>query len=525
MEPSDNSALRRSDRPSLISAAELPRSRSIVRDNNPLLFTAAGRPRASSPNNPLPPDVTALMAQQIALLQEQTALLRAQTSERQLETRAFQSPQQILDSIDPSLRRELQKWRLGFRKDLGHWATHSELHCKYSKIIGNGDIMKQFQEESNRKWQWPKHYEAIAKPVANIDEGLDNDMQYDINAAWFSLRRKHALECQSFIAEHQKRAYAFFEERVSHQSAMRDVSDLWTEWTTQNASLLSSHVIAQAKRSCAHFVELVLREEVPKVRSRLQDAEATRAKREAAVIEAETKFEQMDPQQLIAMIELDKQAVVIKQADGTKIKEVVLCKSSELAALIRKYPDLEHFFSGSSMWILYPTSISLQPEEHQLPILANLRSPQGDAVPPCILLAHHHGLHRRSLHQSQPRGSDQHQHSLRKAEEKEKEKGEEKAKEAARARAPIKDEVEANKCDSMAAVFDGCALPSTLHRTQDEDAEATGIFQCQRLTFFRFALADLPELRCRLWLQEFGAPSFIHACHQPFQCLIMSSCT
>ena len=344
MEPSDNSALRRSDRPSLISAAELPRSRSIVRDNNPLLFTAAGRPRASSPNNPLPPDVTALMAQQIALLQEQTALLRAQTSERQLETRAFQSPQQILDSIDPSLRRELQKWRLGFRKDLGHWATHSELHCKYSKIIGNGDTMKQFQEESNRKWQWPKHYEAIAKPVANIDEGLDNDMQYDINAAWFSLRRKRALECQSFIAEHQKRAYAFFEERVSHQSAMRDESDLWTEWTTQNASLLSSHVIAQAKRSCAHFVELVLREEVPKVRSRLQDAEATRAKREAAVIEAETKFEQMDPQQLIAMIELDKQAVVIKQADGTKIKEVVLCKSSELAALIRKYPDLEHFF-------------------------------------------------------------------------------------------------------------------------------------------------------------------------------------
>ena len=53
----------------------------------------------------------------------------------------------------------------------------------------------------------------------------------------------------------------------------------------------------------------------------------------------------MDPQQLIAMIELDKQAVVIKQADGTKIKEVVLCKSSELAALIRKYPDLEQYFS------------------------------------------------------------------------------------------------------------------------------------------------------------------------------------
>ena len=139
MESSANLALRRSDRPSLISAADLSRSRSMTRDT---LFTAAGRPRASSPNNPLPPDVTVLMAQQIALLQEQTALLRAQTSERQQETRVFQSPQQILDSIDPSLRSELQKWRHGFRKDLGHWATHSELHQKYSKIIGGIETPK-----------------------------------------------------------------------------------------------------------------------------------------------------------------------------------------------------------------------------------------------------------------------------------------------------------------------------------------------------------------------------------------------
>ena len=121
--------------------------------------------------------------------------------------------------------------------------------------------------------------------MGDIDEEMDADMQYDINAAWFSLRRNHALECQSFIAEHQKRAFAFFEERVSHQSAMRDVCDLWTE--THNANLLSSHVMAKAERSCTHFVDLVLREEVPRVRSRLQDAEATRAKREAAVIEAE----------------------------------------------------------------------------------------------------------------------------------------------------------------------------------------------------------------------------------------------
>ena len=142
MESSANPALCRSDRPSLISAADL----SMTRDT---LFTAAGRPRASSPNNPLPPDVTVLMAQQIALLQEQTALLRAQTSFLSDNRRPVCSRVRNRSSIpltpvcDLSYKSgdmvSAKTWDIGLRTPSLH---------KYSKIIGNGDVMKQFQEES-----------------------------------------------------------------------------------------------------------------------------------------------------------------------------------------------------------------------------------------------------------------------------------------------------------------------------------------------------------------------------------------
>ena len=47
---------------------------------------------------------------------------------------------------------------------------------------------------------------------------------------------------------------------------------------------------------------------------------------------------------LIAMIELDKVAKQCSRKDGTTAKHVELCKTSELAALVRKFPDLHNHF-------------------------------------------------------------------------------------------------------------------------------------------------------------------------------------
>ena len=82
----------------------------------------------------------------------------------------------------------------------------------------------------------------------------------------------------------------------------------------------------------------------------LHEAAELRSKRGAAIIEAETKYQQMDPQQLIALLQLDKQAVQIRKG-GNLTKQITVTKGSELAALVKKFPDWRHF-SMSSTWIL-----------------------------------------------------------------------------------------------------------------------------------------------------------------------------
>ena len=331
--------------PSIQTAGELLRSRSReehglgARDRD---FTAAGRPRRQQA--PEEQSMMDLMARQVALLQEQTLLLRQQSASQTIGEDEYIDPSRILSSLDPTLRTTMSKWKSDFCKDLNHVATQRELHDKYEKIRESGEIMKQFAEESNRKWQWPKAYEAIAEPITPLEDVPNGDDEvYDINQAWAALRRKHALECQDFIMQHQSRALAYFENKTGNSSVQQTVDDLWNSWKDSFGSLHSEASLQRASKNCKYFVNVVMREEIPKMKGRLHEAAELRSKREAAIIEAETKYQQMDPQQLIALLQLDKQAVQIRKG-GNLTKQVTVTKGSELAALVTQFPDLETFF-------------------------------------------------------------------------------------------------------------------------------------------------------------------------------------
>ena len=326
--------------PSLQTAGSLLRSRSREPAWDPALYTAAGRPRRPQPEHSL----EELIAQQVALLQEQTLLLRQQSAAQNQSDDKFLDPSRILDSLDPALKSVMSKWRVDFCKDLSHFATQTELSEKYDKIQAHGEIMKQFGEESKRKWQWPKAYEAVAQPISSIeDEQIDESHVYDINEAWAGLRRRHALECQSFIMHHQKQALALFANKVSVASVQQNVDDLWEDSKGKFGSLHSESSLRASQGSCRRLMQMVMRDEVPKMKSRLQEAADHRNKREAAVLDAETKYQQMDPQQLIALLQLDGQAVRVKTR-GSWAKQVTICKGSELAGLVKQFPDLENFF-------------------------------------------------------------------------------------------------------------------------------------------------------------------------------------
>ena len=270
-------------------------------------------------------------------------MLRNQMQSGACASQSFQNPDQLFESLDPSLRVSMQNWRSGFKKDVAHLITQTELREKYKKIEEDGAIMRQFEQESSRQWQWPQEYCASAHPVLGIDEQQEG-MSYDIAKAWSTLRRKHALECQKFVVEHQKRALAYYESKTDYKEVKQHVTDIVTLWYSQHSSFMSLETKQQTHQNCQLLMDMVVREEIPKAKSRLTDAATSRQKKQAALLETETKFQSMDPQMLIAMIELDKHSKQSSQADGTTAKHVEVCKTSELAAIIRRFPDLHNHF-------------------------------------------------------------------------------------------------------------------------------------------------------------------------------------
>lgn len=325
------------------SAAEM-RSRSHTRnDHASRSMSAAGQP-PTQPNADTMQTFQQMMARQLLLLEEQNAMLRQQMIDTTCSQQSFQSPEKVLDSLDPTLRDVMQRWKTSFKKDLAHLATQTELQEKYQKIVEDNAIMKQFQQEATRQWQWPHEYASVARPVLGIDADEAADSQYDLNAAWESLRKKHALECQSFIIEHQKRALQFFERKVDAARVKQHVNDLFEDWKGKYGNFLTVEAALQTQNMCKSYMHSVIRSEIPKMKGRLSESAELRKKQASALLDAETKFQSMDPQMLIALIELDKHAVQSSKADNAKAKRVDVPKSSQLAALVKKFPDLNNHF-------------------------------------------------------------------------------------------------------------------------------------------------------------------------------------
>ena len=67
--------------------------------------------------------------------------------------------------------------------------------------------------EAKHKWQWTKSYQAVAKESQSEAEyrellhqagiAIDDPVDYNIQRAWESMRKRHATECWNFIHQHQ----------------------------------------------------------------------------------------------------------------------------------------------------------------------------------------------------------------------------------------------------------------------------------------------------------------------------------
>ena len=85
------------------------------------------------------------------LLQQQMDALRQQA---QTPT-AYNNPEDMLRTFDPSLQPVLKEWARDYRNALQQHVTQANLQQKYQDIAMSGELRKQFQDESTRTWQWP----------------------------------------------------------------------------------------------------------------------------------------------------------------------------------------------------------------------------------------------------------------------------------------------------------------------------------------------------------------------------------
>ena len=305
---------------SMISAAAL-RSRSRPNEGHPHPAHAAlpappGLPAPAEAQN-MPSSQQLLLqlvqSQQVQnqLLQQQMDVLRQQT---QTPT-AYNNPEDMLGTFDPSLQPVLKEWARDYRNALQQHVTQANLQQKYQDIAVSGELHKQFQDESTRSWQWPQAFKANAQELtttsALLEEGQRDMYRADvagpfaIEAAFRAMRRRHAQECQSFVFAYQRQCAAFFEDKVHATKQLILLEDRFLCWQQKHGNLVSAQAKTRLQEQLKVFAELVFRTEHPKAMSKQEKDKESKQKRKDELTKAEAEFRIMDVNKLLAMAVLE----------------------------------------------------------------------------------------------------------------------------------------------------------------------------------------------------------------------------
>ena len=278
------------------------------------------------------------------LLQQQMDVLRQQT---QTPT-AYNNPEDMLGTFDPSLQPVLKEWARDYRNALQQHVTQANLQQKYQDIAVSGELHKQFQDESTRSWQWPQAFKANAQELtttsALLEEG-QRDMYradvagpFDIEAAFRAMRRRHAQECQSFVFAYQRQCAAFFEDKVHPTKQLILLEDRFLCWQQKHGNLVSAQAKTRLQEQLKVFAELVFRTEHPKAMSKQEKDKESKQKRKDELTKAEAEFRIMDVNKLLAMAVLE--FATLSGKSGTQKSQHVVPTTGALAYFVKQHPDL-----------------------------------------------------------------------------------------------------------------------------------------------------------------------------------------
>eukprot|EP00933_Yihiella_yeosuensis_P034753 TRINITY_DN2822_c1_g2_i2.p2 TRINITY_DN2822_c1_g2~~TRINITY_DN2822_c1_g2_i2.p2 ORF type:complete len:449 (+),score=76.03 TRINITY_DN2822_c1_g2_i2:136-1482(+) len=223
----------------------------------------------------------------------------------------YTDPRQILRKADPSLRDVLSSWFKETKSLIDAFVTHTELRNKYSKLEQSHLLLRSLADEAKKGHQWTKLYLAEAGPSNHAvdtefmqQKAANPDLQFKVDEVYLKMREKHARECQAYIFAHQELTLEMLTSKVSVPSLQASLADKFNEWRAAQQHLTEAAKTA-AHRLTEQFLDLTLRLEFPKAKSRIQKEQDKQAKRDQALAESNSKFEQLDVKSLIALAVLE----------------------------------------------------------------------------------------------------------------------------------------------------------------------------------------------------------------------------
>ena len=280
-------------------------------------YTAAGRPRREAEPNQ---SFEQLLMEQNKLLLAQVQLLQQQVQQPQSDRQSpqevgqevtlFQSPEKILNGVDPGLKDVFE----GFAKEMKHllsaWETQKALQSKYARLLESSSMHPHFQAEAEYKWQ------------------------YDILSAWESMRQRHAKECFAFVCEHQDQVVRLYDQHVSVGELQNRLLDKLAAWVAEhgyNDDAVHNAMKVKAKQ----FVESTIRAERPKLQTRMNKDKENYEKRQQALIEAKSQWESMDVKDVLSPALLE-----LAQAKTARNKPIRVQDGGALAFLVKDNAEL-----------------------------------------------------------------------------------------------------------------------------------------------------------------------------------------
>jgi len=232
------------------------------------------------------------------LIQEQLQLAKCAAK----ENAKFGNLKDITDLLENGLKKVFYDWQRESKATLSHLETQLKLKSKYDELNRDSKLIKEFEAESKREWQWTDSYLSSAVPIEDLaeDAAWMSEEPYKVNVAFAQMRKRHAAECMQFVTLHQAKMLELYRQKSNKDLLQQQLKTKVSEYVAMNPTSLDDNF--DINNLIKQYTDIFFRNEMPKITNRLDADKKKKDKREAALREAQAKFDSLSTKSLVTLL-------------------------------------------------------------------------------------------------------------------------------------------------------------------------------------------------------------------------------